>query len=41
MYNEVNNQRAIAMRTSQIMKYGQNVIIQIGQLYNIQNGKWY
>ena len=39
--HEVNNQRAIAKRTSQIMKYGQDVIIQIGQMYNIQNGKWY
>ena len=31
--HEVNNQRAIAKRTSQIMKYGQDVIIQIGQMY--------
>ena len=37
----VNNKRAIAKRTSQIMKYGQDVIIQIGQMYNIINGKWY
>ena len=38
--HEVKNERAIAKRTSQIMKHGQNVIIQIGQMYNIQNGKW-
>ena len=35
------NQRAIAKRTSQIMKYGQDVIIQIGKMYNIKHGKWY
>ena len=29
------------MRTSEIMQYGQDVIIQNGQMYNIQNGKWY
>ena len=39
--HEVNNQHAIAKRTSQIMKYGEDVIIQIGQMYDIQNGKWY
>ena len=39
--HEVNDQRAIAKRTSQIMKYGQDVSIQIGPMYNIQNGKWY
>ena len=39
--HEVNNQRVIAKRTSQIMKYGQDVIIQIGQMYNNQNGKCY
>ena len=39
--HEVKNQRAIAKRTSKIMKYGQDVIIQNGQMYNIQNGKWY
>ena len=27
------------MRTSQIIKHGQDEIIQIGQMYNIQNGK--
>ena len=36
--HEVKNQRAIAKRTSQIMKYGQNVIIQNGQIKNIQMG---
>ena len=34
------NQCAIARRTSQIMKYGQDVMIQNGQMYNIQNEKW-
>ena len=33
------NQRAIAKKTSQIMKYGVDVIIQNGKMYNIQNGK--
>ena len=28
MFHEVKNQRVIAKRTSQIMKYGQDVIIQ-------------
>ena len=32
-------QRAIARRTSQIMKYGQDVIIQNEKMYIIQNGK--
>ena len=35
------NQRALAKRTSPIMKYGQDVAIQRGQMYNIPNGKWY
>ena len=41
--HEVKNQRALAKRTSQIMKYGQDVIVQSGKMYrsNIQNGKWY
>ena len=39
--NEVKYQRAIAKRTSQVMKYGQDVIIQNGKMYIIQNGKWY
>ena len=30
--HEVINQRAIAKRTSQIMKYGQDVVIQNGQM---------
>ena len=38
---EVENQRAIARKTSQIMKYGQDIIIQNGQMYNNQDGKWY
>ena len=32
------DQRAIAMRTSQIIKYGQDVMIQNGQMLNIQMG---
>ena len=32
--HEVKNQRAIAERTSQIMKYAQDVIIQNGHMYN-------
>ena len=32
------NQRAIAKRTAQIMKYGQYVIIPNGRMYNIQKG---
>ena len=35
------NQRVIAKRTSQIMKYGQDVITQIRTDDNIQFGKWY
>ena len=34
---EVKHQHAIAKRTSQIMIYGQDVIIQIGKMYYIQN----
>ena len=37
----VKNQRVIAKRTSQIMKYGQDVIIQKRTYDNIQFGKWY
>ena len=37
--SEVKNQRAIVKRTSQIMKFGQDVIIKNGQMYNIQNRK--
>ena len=37
--HEVKNQRVIAKRTSQIMKYGQNVIIQKRTDDNIQYGK--
>ena len=39
--HEVKNQRVIAKRTSQIMKYGQDVIIQKRKDDNIQFGKWY
>ena len=39
--HEVKYRRAIAKRTSQITKYGQNVIIQNGKMYIIQNGEWY
>ena len=39
--HEVKNQRVIAKRTSQIMKYGQDVIIQKWTDDNIQYGKWY
>ena len=39
--HEVKNQRVIAKRTSQIMKYGQDVIIQKWTNDNIQYGKWY
>ena len=39
--NEVRIQRVIAKRTSQIMKYGQDVIIQKWTDDNIQYGKWY
>ena len=39
--HEVKNQRVIAKRTSQIMKYGQDVIIQKRTDDNIQFGKWY
>ena len=35
------NELSIDKRTSQIMKYGQDVIIQNRQTYSIQNGKWY
>ena len=38
--HEVKNQRVIAKRTSQIMKYGQDVIIQKRTDDNIQYGKW-
>ena len=34
--HEVKNQRVIAKRTSQIMKYGQDVIVQIRTDDNIQ-----
>ena len=39
--HEVKNPRVIAKRTSQIMKYGQDVIIQKWTDDNIQFGKWY
>ena len=41
--HEVKNQRVLAKRTSQIMKYGQNVILVIQKRTddNIQFGKWY
>ena len=39
--HEVRYQRASAKRTSQIMKNGQDVIIQNGKMHYIQNGKWY
>ena len=39
--HEVKNQSVIAKRTSQIMKYGQGVIIQKRTDDNIQFGKWY
>ena len=39
--HEVKNQRVIAKRTSQIMKYGQDVILQKRTDCNIQFGKWY
>ena len=35
------NQRVIVKNTSQIMKYGQNVIIQKWTDDYIQYGKWY
>ena len=39
---EVKNQRVIAEKTPQIMKYGQDVIIQKWTYDNIlQYGKWY
>ena len=37
--HEVKNQRVIAKRTSQIMKYGQDVKKRTDD--NIQYGKWY
>ena len=39
--HEVTNRRAIARRTSQIMKYGLDLIIQNEQMYDIQIWKWY
>ena len=39
--HEVKNQRVMAKRTSQTMKYGQYVIIQNWTDDNIQYGKWY
>ena len=39
--HDVENQRVIAKRTSQIMKYGQDVIIQKRTDGNIRFGKWY
>ena len=39
--HEVKNQRVIAKRTSQIMKYGQDVLIQKWTDDNIQYGMWY
>ena len=39
--HEVKNQRVIVKRTSQIVKYGQDVIIQKWTDDNIQYGKWY
>ena len=39
--HEVKIQRMIAKRTSQIMKYGQDVIIHEWTDGNIQYGKWY
>ena len=39
--HEVKNQRVIAKRTSQIMKYGQDVIIQKRTDDDIRFGKWY
>ena len=41
MFLEFKNPRVIAKRTSQIMKYGQDVIIQKWTDDNIQLGKWY
>ena len=35
--HEVHNQRAVAKRTSQMMKYGQNINIQIGKWYFKRN----
>ena len=37
--HEVKNQRALVKRTSQIMKYGQDVAIKMGQMQNIQLGR--
>ena len=39
--HEVKYQRVIAKRTSQIMKYGQDIIIQKRTDDTIQFGKWY
>ena len=39
--HEVKNQRVIAKRTSQIMKYRQDVKIKKRTDNNIQYGKWY
>ena len=41
MFLEVKNQHVIAKRTSQIMKYGQDIIIQKRTDDKIQYGKWY
>ena len=39
--HEVQNHRVIAKRTSQVMKYGQDEIIQKWTDDNIQYGKWH
>ena len=39
--HEAKNQRVIAKGTSQIMKYGQDVIIPKRTYDNIQFGKWF
>ena len=41
MFLELMKQRVMAKRTSQIMKYGQDVIIEKWTDDNIQYGKWY
>ena len=41
MFLELKNQRVIVKRISKIMKYGQDVIIQIRTDDNIQSGKWH
>ena len=39
--HEVKNLRALAKRTSRIIKYGQDVAIQKGTDVKYPNGKWY